>query len=469
MMGGNAKAQTCFPTQQISWNQQFDLPTDDTWIIFDNGYGPYLDIDDGGLEIDPGVDVFFDDVGVCAGMGPAMGINVWDGYLEADGNDYITFDSITGGPLFSWDGIYFYDYEARSIIDNVNVSNSYNGIVFDYGASVPITNSNFRFNMFDIQIWDYSPFVVGYDQLIEGNTFNNTGFVSIAVSDGSSCPMVGHGCTITGLTKASLALDIRNNVWDWNMPMLANIVIYDIDEGDFDISITGNSFNHSGAAADFYMRRASTDTVENNYFNLDISGNWMNKTGTSALASIAFADFVWTGAQSEISNFMNATVTINDNYFEGGSTSLEYPIVYDGVIYGDEAYNMSFDLEIIGNEFIDIEGNAIYFFGDGIYDIRDVSLDISYKTFIDQIDDMNYGVYFSGFEFGFDDDTNQSDLSINIEGNTATNPLDNDVFRFSGEIWGFRDVIISVTDNVFMNPPCNSEINYGVYFQGFPY
>jgi len=420
MMGGNAKADTV-KQGVINADETWTLPESPIWVEGD------IDIQNGAhVTIDPGVEVRFNG---------SYYLAIMDGALIADGDVtagivFTSNDTVAPAPG-DWLTIAFVGDDGFSFLDEVEIYYSVDAVTFS-GSAVPITNSIIDLTA-QMGIYVYNVPVPDYNVFISNCIINNT-FIPIYIEP---------------LTNTNLTLTVLNSVF--SNYLVSGIFFQGLNTANFQILVDGNSFNNSNQAV-FFNSQATGDPAAGNIFSFIFTNNWLN----SSLDTYGLYF-------NSIQNFAVTTITIDDNYF-WGQNSRGYG-AYFMTIRGNNNYYHNLTFSISGNEFIDLDQNGVIVTG-SIYWFRHVSIGINGNTFLNPGGLMDYGVYFGGAIY-FDNDLNDTSFTLNINGNTAEDLL-NDVVRFASTISGFRNMSITIDLNNFRNT-ANAWTDYGVYFEDTPF
>ena len=427
LMGGTAPAAADTPvsgsiTVDTTWNASMSP----IWVE-----GDVLVTGGATLTIDPGVEVRFNGF---------YDITIADGALVANGDaagaGIIQFTSNFTFPFAgAWDGIYFNGDLGNSVVDDVEIRWATTGLTFN-GASVPVSNTQILDSLwYGVYVWSSS--VPTYDFSFTGCTISNAGLYGMYFNTmfDTNLSLQVSGCTFSGYGSAGL----RFGSLQW---------------ADFDITVEGSSFNASNRAVAFDGTNWG-DLDEGNALRFTFRDNWLNSS----------FDFAGVYMPWDMYDFDEITLVFDGNTFIGGG-GRGYGIYLDDY-WGEPGFEQVFTLQVTNNVFTDLTSTGVLF--DQIADYRNTSLIFTDNTFENTIGMlMDYGVYTFWAPY-YSLDTHDNWYRLTIERNTAIDLSFAAVYMVTGSADGFRNVEVSIDDNVFRNAQTFPTMDYGVYVPQFRY
>ncbi|MCK5292375.1 MAG: right-handed parallel beta-helix repeat-containing protein, partial [Thermoplasmata archaeon] len=400
-------------------------------------------------------------------------------------------------PTYIGFGIYWYyevyfssqDYDSSINLDftgNNFTDLDNDGIAFrnwagwDFGyfrnASVNIQNNNFRNTVSNYMDYGIYLRTIYYgrtdadnsiDITITGNTFDSLNNYAIYFYSGS-------GWDFTGYRNAQVVIvnnEMHNTLGNW---MDYGVYMQGFEFGDdsydnyFDMSVTDNNMSdlttYGVYVQDqiYYYRHVSIDILDNVlsdiYNNFDRGIYFANSiqyttTYDSDLTlniernTISDMNNYGISFGGSIYNYRNATVTIQDNNFLCLiSNWMDYGVYFQNIYYGDDSYDNYFDLTLVNNRFENL--TYMGFRISQIYGYRHVTIDIVNNYASDVHGSFDYAFYFTSsiyYNTAYD-----SSFTLTISGNTFMDLITRCI-DFNGEIRDFRNVLITVDNNDFIN------------------
>ncbi len=343
-------------------------------------------------------------------------------------------------------------------------------------ASVNIQNNNFRNTVSSYMDYGIYLRTIYYgrtdadnsiDITITGNTFDSLNNYGIYFYSGT-------GWDFEGYRNANVVImnnEMHNTMGNW---MDYGIYLQGFEFGGdsydnyFDMLVTGNNMSDLTAngiyiEGQIYFYRHTTidilDNVFSDVYNNFDRGIYFSSTiyhttdyDTDIVINIErnwFFDMNSYGIHfsGAIFNFRNATVTVQDNNFLCLiSNWMDYGVYMQNVQYGDDSYDNYFDLTLLNNRFENLTNYGFRI--SQIYGYRHVTIDITGNYASDVYANFDYAFMFSSsiyYNSAYD-----SSFTLTISGNTFMDLITRSI-DFNGDIWDFRNVLITVDNNDFIN------------------
>ncbi len=168
-----------------------------------------------------------------------------------------------------------------------------------------------------------------------------------------------------------------------------------------------------------------------------------------------------------IYNYRNASIAIQDNRFlDTISNWMDYGVYMQNVQCGDDSYDNYFDLTLLNNRFENLTNYGFRI--SQIFGYRHVTIDITGSYASDVYSNFDYAFMFSGTIYH--NTAYDSTFTLTISGNTFMDLITRCI-DFNGEIRDFRNVLITVDNNDFINVISNwmdggVELS-GIYYSDF--
>jgi hypothetical protein len=331
-------------------------------------------------------------------------------------------------PNYLAHGIYWYYeayYSSQDYDSSINLDFTGNnftdldgdGIAFrnwagwDFGyfrnATVSIGDNNFRNTVSNYMEYGIYLRTIYYgrndadnsiDITITGNTFDSLNNYAIYFYSGT-------GWDFEGYRNAQVTIqnnDMLNTLGNWM---------------DYGVYLQGFEFS---------------DGAYDNSFTMLVTDNYMSDLTTYGIR-----------LEGQIYYYRHVSIDILDNVFSDIYNNFDRGISFDSTMYYVTDYDSDFTLNIMRNSFFDMNNYGIYF-GGAMSDFRNVTLTINDNGFVCYIGNwMDYGVYFQSLVYNDDSFDNYFDL---VMVNNRFENLTNYGFRMS-QIYGYRHVSIDILNN----------------------
>jgi hypothetical protein len=148
-----------------------------------------------------------------------------------------------------------------------------------------------------------------------------------------------------------------------------------------------------------------------------------------------------------IYNYRNASIAIQDNRFLNTINNyMDYGVYMQNVQCGDDTYDNYFDLTLLNNRFENLTNYGFRI--NQIFGYRHVTIDILSNFASDVYSNFDYAFMFSGSIYH--NTAYDSTFTLTISGNTFMDLITRCI-DFNGEIRDFRNVLITVDNNDFIN------------------